>query len=215
MLKWRDVFIDLVKDSIMANFCPECGKATIQLDDGGQKRKACPDGHFIHLAETKIDIEILVVQGESALLIKRVTDTRPAGIWLWPYSRLAPEESLPDAVIRQVYEDTQMTVVPRGILLVSNRVHKGRNEIYIVFLCEADLQQKIWLDRTQANEAKFIAPAKFITPDEDYLYQTRTLTLHRYIIKEYLAHRLKPMAPIDMSKHQSGKFYAWESRSEE
>jgi 8-oxo-dGTP diphosphatase len=165
----------------MANFCPECGQTTIKIQDGSNALDACPDGHFIELAETAVGIGALIIQDDKVLLIERA---KPEGLWALPSGWINFGESLSQAVEREVREETALEVEAIGVLSVAIRSTEVRNEMYVRLLCEL----KSGLPKADNQE---VLQACFIHPDE---FNTLKLSpLDKRFIQAYFRQKPKPM----------------------
>lgn len=141
----------------MGNFCPECGQATIKVQDGTKTLDACPDGHFIEVAETAVGVGALVIQDNKVLLIERA---KPEGLWALPSGWLHFGESLSEAVEREVMEETALEVEALGILSMATRSTTVRNEMYIRFLCKLKAGSPK-ADNYEVLQAQFVHPDNF------------------------------------------------------
>lgn len=145
----------------MAKFCPECGKATIKINNDGRERDACPDGHFVQYARTKIGVGALVFRGEGVLLVERAIP--PVGLWTLPSGHIEQGEPVDDAIVREVFEETNLQVVPQGVVFVRNQLQRDVSDIYVVFLCDVQATQAPIPDGTESTQARFVTPDEFDT----------------------------------------------------
>lgn len=170
----------------MAKFCPECGLATEKRFVGGKVRDACPDCTFVEFARTAIGVGALVLRGESVLLVER----RSPHMWTIPSGYIEQEDDLLTAVVREVQEEAHIHVQPRGLLLVRNMHEYGRNDIYNVFLCEADEDQQPQPDHDEALDARFVHPNEFATLNIEFF--------SRWLAETYLAQQPEPLPLLDI-----------------
>ncbi|GEM_PF-1315008 len=168
----------------MAKFCPECGKSTIKIMDGGFERDACPDGHFVQYAKTKIGVGALVFRGDRVLLVER--GIPPIGIWTLPSGHIEQGEPVDVAIVREVKEEAGLDIVAQGVVFIRNQLQRGISDIYVIFLCEVDENQMPVADEVEATEARFVALSEF-----DSL---NVSSYTRWFIETYLAERLQPWA---------------------
>jgi ADP-ribose pyrophosphatase YjhB (NUDIX family) len=176
----------------MANFCPECGQATIKIQDGLKELDACPDGHFIEVPQTAVGVGALIVHDEKVLLIERA---RPAGLWALPSGWINFGESLSQALEREVLEETALEVEALGILSVAIRSTAIRNEMYIRFLCELKAGSPR-ADKQEVLQAAFVHPCDFDT--------LNLSLLDKRFIQAYLQQRPKPMQVANMLAEMPG-----------
>lgn len=168
----------------MAKFCPECGKATVKIDDDGRERDACPEGHFVQYARTKIGVGALAFRDDRVLLVERAI--QPVGIWTLPSGHIEQGEPVDVAIVREVCEETGLDIVPKGVVFVRNMLQRGISDIYVIFLCDVDDDQVPVADGVEATQARFIAPSEF-----DGL---NVSSYTRWFVETYLANRPQPWA---------------------
>jgi len=166
----------------MAKFCPECGKATVKIDDDGRERDACPDGHFVQYARTKIGVGALVFRDERVLLVERAI--HPVGIWTLPSGHIEQGEPVDVAIVREVQEETGLDIIPQGVVFIRNQLQRGISDIYVVFLCDCDDSQTPIGDGVEASQARFITPSDFDS------FNVSSYT--RWFVETYLAERPQP-----------------------
>lgn len=76
-----------------------------------------------------------VVKDGRILLVRRAT-SRGRGYWQIPGGFVERDETLDEAVVREVREEAGIEARPRGVLAVRSRVHDGSNSTYVVFLLD-------------------------------------------------------------------------------
>ena len=87
----------------MAKFCPECGKATVKIMDGGRLRDACPTGHFIQYARTSVGVGAMIFRENKVLLTERAIP--PVGLWTLVNGYVEDDEPIDEAIIRECREE--------------------------------------------------------------------------------------------------------------
>jgi ADP-ribose pyrophosphatase YjhB (NUDIX family) len=167
----------------MANFCPECGKATIKAVVAGRERDACPDGHFVQFARTKIGVGALVFRGETVLLVQRKSD--PHGIWTLPSGYQEEDETLAAALVREVWEETGLNVYPRGIVFHRNMIEHGMIDTYSVFLCDVEGKDEPFVNDHESLDT-FFAPV-------DRFDELNMEADSRWFVETYLELQPEPM----------------------
>ncbi len=118
-----------------AIFCPICGQQTVKLEIDGRLRNTCSDRHFIQFATVAMSVGALVLKNDSVLLVKHNIPSKP---WALPGGYLEQDESLANCVVREVQEETGLSIIPVGILALRQLVKEDRNEFYIIFLAECE-----------------------------------------------------------------------------
>jgi len=180
----------------MAKFCPECGKPTIKYDLAGRMRDVCPDGHFVQFAEMHNSAAALVFRDDTVLLVQH---NHPTKSWSLPGGYIEQEEDLTLGLQREVKEESGVDVEPIGIVAVRNLVKEKRNELYIIFLCEADNSQTpVSLDTDEILDAAFVPlvdiPTWNVTP-----FTSR-------IIQGYIQHKPDPMRIFKIDAYMPNAF---------
>lgn len=158
---------------IMAQFCPQCGVATIRRRDGGRERNACPACGWVEYSLTAIGVGALVLRGECVLLVER--GIPPVGRWTLPSGWVEQDENLAMAVVRELAEETGLAGVPVGLLCLRNITKPVRNEFYACFLCEVDATAEPVPDGDESTQARFVHPDEFdvldLSPFTRYVYE--------------------------------------------
>jgi 8-oxo-dGTP diphosphatase len=77
----------------------------------------------------------IVLRGESVLLV-RMAYGPARGRYMFPGGTVDPDETLDQAVAREVFEETGVTARPQGIVGVRTRHDAGRTDTYVMFLME-------------------------------------------------------------------------------
>jgi ADP-ribose pyrophosphatase YjhB (NUDIX family) len=166
----------------MAKFCPNCGKSTVKINDGGHERDACPDGHFVQYARTKIGAGALIFRDERVLLVERAI--HPVGIWTLPSGHIEQGEPVDKAIVREVHEETGLDITPQGVVFIRNMLQHGISDIYVIFLCDVEDDQLPVADEVEASQARFVAPSDF----DNLNVSSYTC----WFVETYLANRPQP-----------------------
>lgn len=114
----------------------------------------------------------LVVR-EDELLVVRMTYGPSQGRYMLPGGLLDPGETLDEAVVREVREETAIEAEPRGIVGVRSRYTERGTDTYLVWLMH-------YLSGTPEGDGREIEHARFMTLDEiferdDVVYLVRYL----------------------------------------
>lgn len=170
----------------MAKFCPECGSVTKRRFVAGRERDVCSSCGFVQFAKAKIGVGALVFREKSVLLVERAM--QPYGIWTIPSGYQEEGETLEMAVIREVLEETGLSVHPRGIVFLRNMVEHGAVDMYSIFLCDPDTKEMPFVNDTESTSVRFVSLDEFdkidIEPDS------------RWFVDACLDLRLKPMTAM-------------------
>ena len=121
-----------------------------------------------------IGVGAVVIDGSKVLLVRRGQEPLK-GEWSLPGGALELGETLQQGVVREVLEETGLTVVPAGIVEVLDRITQddssGRIRYHYVlvdFLCHvadgtvrggSDAEEARWVDREELQEQSYrLAP---------------------------------------------------------
>jgi ADP-ribose pyrophosphatase YjhB (NUDIX family) len=135
-------------------FCPLCGERLepkrSQPDAG---RPACPTGHFIHFNNPSPTVQGWIERDGMYLLLRR-NEEPYLGEWDLPGGFVEMGESPRDAVVREVLEETGLTVTPTDVIgtFTSEYGDMGKHTIDIAFLCRLE-GGEFELDRSEKTDA--------------------------------------------------------------
>lgn len=112
------------------------------------------------LASVNVKAVILNHKLNKALLIRRRPDDFGGGTWESAGGKVEEGETLEDALIREVYEETGLKVIPEKLLYASLDEHSEQRLIFIVYLCLTDEEtitlsdehtEIRWVDKTECR----------------------------------------------------------------
>ena len=157
-------------------FCSRCGSKMETRLVGGRPRRACTKCDFVHFTDPKVGVGVLVMQEGKLLLVQRIMSPE-IGKWSIPAGFLDYGEDPRETAVREVLEETNLTVEITGLVDVyynRDAVTQGGASIFILY------SAKLLGGRLQAgDDAK---AAKFFGPDElPELAFTSTLDVVRTI----------------------------------
>lgn len=118
-------------------FCPLCAaRLEPKGSDPDRGRPACPSGHFIHFNNPACTVQGWIENDGKFLILKR-NEEPFKGKWDLPGGFVEMGESPPEAVIREVEEETGFTVEPHRIIgaFTSEYGGSGRHTIDVAYLC--------------------------------------------------------------------------------
>jgi 8-oxo-dGTP diphosphatase len=113
-------------DSSWARFCPRCGTGLEEryLEAEQHVRKICPGCAFIFYMNPKVVAGAVPWQDGRIWLVRR--NIEPSwGSWTFPGGYVDLGERVPDAAIRETYEETQLDVKLDGLLNVYSYANVG------------------------------------------------------------------------------------------
>ena len=118
-------------------YCPRCGSVLAAKVDGGRERPAClADGcGFLHFGDSSIGCGGIVIRDGKALLIQRGLNPG-RGTWQIPGGYVEDDESIPDAVEREVLEEAGVVARVRevvGFRHSASTPGRPNANLYVVF----------------------------------------------------------------------------------
>jgi NADH pyrophosphatase NudC (nudix superfamily) len=119
-------------------YCPNCGNICVEINDGGIKRDGCSKCNYINYKNPYPCISVLIVNKNNEVLLgKRHKDSIYPEKWCLPCGYMEYDESYEEAAIREVKEETGISIIPKGIInVVSNKLKNGINSLVVVLLAE-------------------------------------------------------------------------------
>jgi ADP-ribose pyrophosphatase YjhB (NUDIX family) len=116
-----------------ANFCAACGARLEQRHVLGKMRPVCPNCGQIVFFDPKVAVVVLLQQDETLLLVKRGVDPGK-GRWALPAGFVDAGEDPRSAAIREVQEETGLTVqIERLIDVFPKADDTGTADIIIAY----------------------------------------------------------------------------------
>lgn len=112
-------------------YCPLCATALQLRQEHGHKRPACPNCHFIHFADPKLAVGVLVSDETGRLLYTRRAHQPAMGRWAFPSGFVDRGEEIRAAARRELREETGLDVELDGMLGVYSR--EGDPVVFVVF----------------------------------------------------------------------------------
>lgn len=132
-------------------FCPLCGERLDATDP-----PACPKGHFVHYDNPPTTVQAWIEREGKYLILKR-NEAPFAGEWDLPGGFVEMGESPAEAVVREVAEETGLTVAPTEIIgaFTSAYGESGRHTVDIAYLCRVN-GGDFELDRVEKSDAAWV-----------------------------------------------------------
>ena len=116
-------------------YCTRCGSHLASLAVGAIQRPTCPQCGWVHFKNPATGVAVLVVEGDQVLLGRRAQGHYAAGQWCLPGGFIEFDEDFLSASLREVYEETGLSVEIQSILnVVSNFLAPGLHTLVIVLL---------------------------------------------------------------------------------
>jgi mutator protein MutT len=139
-------------------FCPLCGERLQPKPsppDAG--RPACPSGHFIHFNNPPTTVQAWIERDGAYLVLKR-NEEPFAGEWDLPGGFVEMGESPAEAVVREVAEETGLTVAPIELFgaFASPYGTTGRHTVDIGYRCRIE-GGEFELDTDEKSDSAWVA----------------------------------------------------------
>jgi 8-oxo-dGTP diphosphatase len=141
-------------------FCPLCGeRLEPKASSPDQGRPACPSGHFVHYDNPPATVQAWIERDRKYLILKRNQEPF-RGQWDIPGGFVEMGESPLDAVVREVREETGLTVVATGVIGAFTSAYgtEGRHTVDIAYRCRID-HGEFELDTEEKADAAWVALA--------------------------------------------------------
>lgn len=113
------------------------------------------------LATVIVKSVILNHKLKKVLLIRRSSDDFGGGTWESAGGKLEEGETLEEGIVREVFEETGLKIVPKKILYASIDEHDKRRLVFIVYLClneetaitlSKEHDESRWVDKQECRE---------------------------------------------------------------
>lgn len=113
-------------------YCPYCGTPLEVRPIFGRERPSCNACGFVHFADPKVAVGVLVVDSDRTLLVKRAVSPRQ-GYWALPAGFMEAGELPEEAARREVLEETGLEVVLDGLIAIDRLPHPEKQGILLTF----------------------------------------------------------------------------------
>jgi ADP-ribose pyrophosphatase YjhB (NUDIX family) len=150
-------------------FCPRCANQLNLEERFGKIRPVCPECGWIHFVDPKVAAAVLVTQGDSVLLVRRVNEPF-RGLWTLPAGFVNGGEDPAEAAQRECLEETGLNVrVMRVYDIISGREHPRGADFVIIYQAEVlggemkaadDADAVEWFKRDDFPQLAFLATRK-------------------------------------------------------
>ncbi len=139
-------------------YCSHCGSGLTFTSIGGFTRQRCENCGFVYFLNPNPGVTIIIRNDDNEVLIgKRIKTTEYGDRWCLPGGYIEYEESFIDATIREVQEETGLSVELEGIInIVSNMLDDSHHTLVVVLLGKPitnqlvpgdDVSELKWIDK--------------------------------------------------------------------
>ena len=152
-------------------FCPRCGTPVDYKEKFGAVRPVCPQCHFIHFQDPKVAAAVLIQEGRSVLLVRRVNEPH-RGLWTLPAGFVNGGEDPAEAAARECLEETGLTVqVTRVHDVIAGKEHERGADFIIIYAAKVisgemnaadDADAVEWFDQDHLPPLAFAATKKVL-----------------------------------------------------
>ena len=97
------------------NYCQRCGGPMVDTTVERKARRACPACGFVAFRDPKVAAAVLVLLDGSLVMVKRGVEPE-LGRWAFPSGFVDRGESVEDAAVREVKEETGLDVRTTGLV---------------------------------------------------------------------------------------------------
>jgi len=140
-------------------FCSRCGKPLTPREEGGRIRAACPGCGHIVFGRFSVGVGGLLFHQRHALLVQRAHDPGK-GRWTLPGGYVEEDEAPHVAIVREVLEETGLSVRPRSLMAIRHAQTPREQNLYLVFSLELDGPPEPLLpDGLEVSDARWVRPA--------------------------------------------------------
>ncbi|HLJ34662.1 MAG TPA: NUDIX domain-containing protein [Ktedonobacteraceae bacterium] len=126
-----------------------------------------------------------VVVCDARVLLVRLLQGEGKGEWAIPGGFVEPEETIDQAVHRELWEETGIKAELKGLVAARSRVSSNENSAYFVFLMQAP-DEDTHADRLEVAEARY-----FTLDEVQNLFSLRVLS--RIVVTRVLEGKVNPL----------------------
>lgn len=159
----------------MYKFCPLCGLELVGNYEKGKFYPKCPTGHFTYYPSLTVGTAAILHHEGKILLEQRAVNTG-YGLWALPGGMVEPGEEVDECLIREVLEETGLTVEIVRLFKVT-----GGKRVSIVFY------EAKWMDGELSKSDESLELGWFTIeeiPFEQFAFQKQKEVLKEWIDAE-------------------------------
>ena len=149
-------------------FCPLCGNSLHKSIIFDRTRSSCSNCSYVDWGNFSLGVGGVVWHNDKVLLVKRGHNPGK-GMWTIPGGYVDQEESIGEAVKREILEETGIIANPLSIIALRDRPAE-RHDAYIIFLMQ-------YLGGNLQAQPEEVSDLGFFTLKECYTLPIPSLTL--------------------------------------
>lgn len=143
-------------------FCQRCGGETEEREIDGRLRPVCQACGFVLYFDPKLAVAVVIERDGAILLGRRGPNSREPGRWSFPAGFVDRGETVEDAAIREVREETGLVIEIGPLLGLYSR--RGETVVLAVYTAASasgtpvagdDLDRLEWFDPSQPPDLAF------------------------------------------------------------
>jgi ADP-ribose pyrophosphatase YjhB (NUDIX family) len=154
---------------IQYTFCPRCATPLETRERYGKPRPVCPACGFVHFANPRVAVALLLAEPDRVLLVKRGMPPEK-GAWALPAGFVDAGERPEQAAAREMHEETGLEVAVTRLLEVSfEETSQAIVLLYRVRLlggelhADDDVEDARWFGRKELPELAFESTRRSIS----------------------------------------------------
>lgn len=168
-------------------YCADCGASLVRREIGGHERDACPKCGRVVYRNPLPAISVVVAQNGRVLLGRRSPESICPGLWCLPCGFVEYDEDFLTAAIREVREETGLSVAPSSIINVAHNFLTGGVQTLVPVLL-AEVVGGV------AGAGDDLTELRWFGPDDEL--PEMAFESDRYIVARYRAGRISGL-PVD------------------
>ncbi len=135
------------------NFCPLCSKPLGEIVEADATvRQACVACGWIHYPHVAISVSAVIVEKRQVLLVRRRHQPFP-GTWMFPSGFLEYGELPEEGLLREVLEETNLTVQDACLLAMRRSTDDPREPNHLALFYSASSMTGVLLNQASENLA--------------------------------------------------------------
>jgi 8-oxo-dGTP diphosphatase len=150
------------------HYCPNCGKPLQKSIIDDQPRSTCTNCSYVNWGDFSLGVGGVLWHNGKVLLVQR-SNNPGKGMWTIPGGYVDQGESIGEAVIREIQEETGIKAEPLSIIALRDRPGEKHNT-YIIFLMR-------FLGGNLLGQADEVSNLGFFTIEECQILPIPALTL--------------------------------------